>query len=111
MHVKKNDQVLVLSGDYRGKRGKILKVLPQKNKVIVEGVNFISRHMRPSSTMPQGGIVKKEAPVHASNVMLIDPKTNEPTRIRNGFLTGDGKKSRQKVRFSKKTGEIIQGHS
>ena len=111
MHVKKNDQVLVLSGEYRGKRGKILKVLPREKRVIVEGVNFISKHMRPSNNMPQGGIVKKEAPIHVSNVMVVDPKTNEPTRIKYGFLTGEGKKSRQKVRFSKKTGEMIQDQS
>ncbi len=111
MHVKKNDQVLVLSGEYKGKRGKILKVLPVRKRVIVEGVNFISRHMRPSNNLPQGGIVKKEAPIHASNVMVIDPKTNEPTRVRYDHLSGDGKKSRQKARFSKKSGEMIQDQS
>ncbi|MFQ5648360.1 MAG: 50S ribosomal protein L24 [bacterium] len=110
MHIKKNDQVLVLTGEYKGKRGKILKVLPDKNRIIVEGVNFIKRHMRPSQTMPQGGIIKKEAPIHVSNVMLIDPKTSEPTRIRYGFLAAEGKHSRQKVRFSKKSGEMIQDH-
>lgn len=108
MHVKKNDQVLILTGEYKGKRGKILKVFPKQNRVIVEGVNFISRHMKPSQTMPQGGIVKKEAPVHVSNVMLIDPKTNEPTRIRHDFLSSEGKLSRKKARYSKKSGEIIQ---
>lgn len=108
MHVKKNDQVLVLSGVYKGKRGKILKVFPSQNRVIVEGVNFINRHMRPSSNMPQGGIVKKEAPIHVSNVMVIDPKTNEPTRIKYDFLKTDGKRSRRKARFSKKSGEMIQ---
>ncbi len=111
MHIKKNDQILVLTGEYRGKRGKVLKVLPKQNRVIVEGVNFISRHMRPTSSMPQGGIVKKEAPIHISNVMLIDPKTGESTRIKYDYLKGDGKRSRQKARFSKKTGEMIQDQS
>ncbi len=107
MRIKKNDQVVVLSGEYKGKRGKVLKLFPDRDRVIVEGVSFISKHTRPSQTMPQGGIVKKEAPIHLSKVMLIDPKTNEPTRVKLGYLEADGKRSRQKVRFSKKTGEII----
>ncbi len=111
MKIKKNDQIVVLSGEDKGKRGKVLKVVPSENRVIVEGINFISRHMRPSQAMPQGGIVKKEAPIHASNAMLIDPKTNEPTRIRYEFLKGDKKKSRQKSRFSKKSGEMIPDQS
>jgi len=111
MRIKKNDQIIVLSGEDKGKRGKVLKVLPSENRVIVEGINFISRHMRPSQSMPQGGIIKKEAPIHASNVMIIDPKTNEPTRIKYEFLKGEGKKSRQKARFSKKSGEMIPDQS
>ncbi len=111
MRVKKNDQVLVLSGEYKGKQGKILKVFPERQRVIVEGVNFVSRHMRPSQTMPQGGIVKKEAPIHVSNVMVIDPKTNAPTRIRYGFLDNNEKMSHRKVRYSKKSGEIIPDQS
>lgn len=111
MKIKKNDQIVVLSGEDKGKRGKVLKVIPSENRVIVEGINFISRHMRPSQAMPQGGIVKKEAPIHVSNAMLIDPKTNEPTRIKYGFLKGDEKRSRQKARFSKKSGEMIPDQS
>jgi len=107
MHIKKNDQVLVLSGDYKGKRGKVLKVFPGRQRVIVEGVNFIKRHMRPSQTMPQGGIIKKEAPVHVSNVMLIDPKTNEATRVRYDYLENNEKRARRKVRYAKKSGEMI----
>ena len=107
MRIKKNDQVVVLSGEYKGKLGKVLKVFPRRNRVIVEGVNFISRHTRPTQALPHGGIIKKEAPIHVSNVMLVDPKTNEPTRIRYGYLEAEGKRSRQKVRYSKKSGEII----
>lgn len=107
MRVKKNDLVLVLSGNDRGKRGKVLKVFPGKDRVLVEGVNFIKRHTRPSQNLPQGGIIKKEAAIHVSNVMLIDPKTSEPTKVRYGYLQGEGKRSRQKVRHSKKSGEII----
>jgi len=108
MHIKKNDEVKVLSGEYRGKRGKVLKVLREQNRVIVEGVNFIKRHMKPSSKMPQGGIIKKEAPIHLSNVMLIDPKTNEPTRVRHTYLESEGKNSRRKVRVAAKSGEMLQ---
>lgn len=71
MHVKKGDTVVVLTGDARGKTGRVLKVLPEKNKVIVEGLNFVTRHTRPTQTNPQGGRLKKEAPMHASNVKFI----------------------------------------
>src|SRR3990172_9422124 len=98
MHIRKNDQVLVLSGEYKGKRGKVLKVFPDKDRVIVEGVNFISRHMRPSQGLPHGGIVKKEASIHISNVMIIDPKSSEATRIKYDYLKAEGKHSRRKAR-------------
>ena len=111
MRVKRNDQVIVLSGEYRGKKGKVLKAFPKQNRVIVEGVNFIKRHMRPSQQMPQGGIVEKEAPIHASNVILVDPKSGEPTRIRYEFLSSEGKNSRRKVRMSQKSGEMIPDES
>jgi len=107
MKIKKNDQVIVLAGNDKGMKGKVLKVFPERQRVIVEGINFIKKHSRPSQSLPQGGIVKKEAPLHVSNVMLIDPKTNEPTRVRYDFLQKEGKKSRQKVRYSKKSGELI----
>lgn len=71
MHVKKGDTVVVLSGDSRGDTGRVLKVLPDKNKVIVEGLNFVTRHTRPTQTNPQGGRLQKEAPMHASNVKVI----------------------------------------
>lgn len=111
MHIKRNDQVIVLAGEYRGKRGKVLKVLPAQNRVIVEGINFISRHTKPTQSLPQGGIIKKEAPIHLSNVMLIDPKSNEPTRVRHTYLDSDDKKSRRKVRVAAKSGEMIQEQS
>ncbi len=111
MHVRKDDQVLILSGEYRGKKGRVLKVFPKRDRVIVEGVNFIKRHMRPSQQMPQGGIVTKEAPIHVSNVMVICPKCNEPTRVRHEFFGTDGKKSRRKARVCIHCGEMIQTHS
>ena len=108
MHVRKNDQVLILSGEYRGKKGKVLKVFPGMNRVVVEGINFISRHMRPSQAMPQGGIVKKEAPINASNVIVICRKCNTPTRTHIEFMGGEKKGSRNKTRVCKNCGEMIQ---
>lgn len=108
MHIRRNDQVLVLSGEYRGKKGKVLKIFPAENRVIVEGVNFIKRHMRPSQNMPQGGIVEKEAPIHISNVMVICPKCSAATRTRHEFLGKEEKKSRNKARVCKSCGEMIQ---
>ena len=81
MVVKKGDTVIVISGNYKGKQGTVLKVNTKDNRVVVEGVNVVSRHTRPSQANPDGGIIKKEAPIDASNVMLVDPKTNKPTRI------------------------------
>ena len=102
MHVVKNDMVKVLSGKYAGKTGKVLKVFPRSNRVIVEGVNIIKRHTKPSQKSPQGGIVEKEGPIHVSNVMVICGKTNQPGRVGHRFLD-DG----TKVRISKKSGEIL----
>ena len=92
MFVKKGDTVKVISGDSKGKTGTVLKVLSKENRVIVEGVSVVSRHTRPSNAQPDGGIIKKEAPIHASNVQLVDPKTNESSRI--GMKIVDGKKVR-----------------
>lgn len=108
MHVRRGHQVVVLSGEDSGKRGKVLKVLTEKNRVIVEGINFINRHMRPSASMPQGGIVKKEAPIHVSSVMVVCPKCNEPTRPAFKFMKDDKKHSRTKARVCKKCGEMIE---
>lgn len=102
MHIVKNDTVKVLTGKYRGKTGKVLKVFPDKNRVIVEGVNIIKRHTKPSQKSQQGGIIEKEASINASNVMVIDPKTSEPTRVGHKYLE-DG----SKVRIGRKSGEIL----
>ena len=103
MHVVKNDMVKILSGKYSGKTGKVLKVFPDQNRLIVEGVNIIKKHTKPSQKNPQGGIIEKESSIHVSNVMVIDPKTNEPTRVGYKFLE-DG----TKVRISKKSGEMLR---
>ena len=104
--LKKNDRVRVMFGNHRGKEGKILKIFRDKQKVIVEGVNIIKKHQRPTQKNPQGGITQKEAPIHISNVMLIDAKSNEPTRIGMQIIEDeDGKKKR--MRYAKKSGEII----
>jgi large subunit ribosomal protein L24 len=101
MHVKTGDKVKVITGKDKGKEGVILKTFPKKDRVIVEGINIVKKHRKASQTNPTGGILEEAAPIHVSNVMLIDAKTGEPTRV--GSKVVDGKK----VRVSKKTGEII----
>jgi large subunit ribosomal protein L24 len=101
MHVKKGDKVVVISGKDKGKTGVILASFPKKDRVLVEGVNIIKKHSKPSQVNPQGGIISQEAPIHVSNVMPIDPKSGEPTRI--GYTIVDGKK----VRVAKKSGEVL----
>lgn len=101
MHVKKGDKVQVITGKDKGKQGTVLVALPKQNRVIVEGINFIKKHSKPSQMNPQGGIITKEAPIHVSNVMPLDPKNGEPTRV--GYKLVDGKK----VRFAKKSGELL----
>ena len=101
LHVKKGDTVQVLSGKDKGKEGKILTALPKKGKVIVEGVNIVKKHQKPSQAAPQGGIVEVEAPIHVSNVMVIDPSNGQPTKV--AYKEVDGKK----VRVSKNTGEVL----
>ena len=101
MHVKKGDKVVVISGKDKGKQGVILTAFPKKDRVIVEGVNIIKKHTKPSQLNPQGGIFEKEAAIHVSNVMPLDPKTGEPTRV--GRKVVDGKR----VRYAKKSGEIL----
>ena len=100
--VKKNDQVMVIAGKERGKVGKILTVIPEKNQVIVEKVNFIKRHVRPSVKHRQGGIIEREGPIHISNVMVVCAKCNKPSRLGRKFLD-DGKKARMCI----KCGEIL----
>ncbi|MCC8019007.1 MAG: 50S ribosomal protein L24 [Alistipes sp.] len=103
LHIKKGDNVYVLAGDSKGQTGKVLRVITKDNRAIVEGVNLVSKHSKPNAKNPQGGIEKKEAPIHISNLQLIDPKTGKGTRT--GRKAGaDGKL----VRYSKKTGEEIK---
>lgn len=101
LKIKSGDTVVVIAGDHKGSEGKVLKVFPDKNKAIVEGVNMISKHEKPSTQNPQGGIVKKEAPIQISNLSLIDAKSGKPTRV--GYRMEDGKK----IRFSKKSNQAI----
>ena len=107
MRVKKNDRVLILAGNYEGKQGKVLKVFPRDSKVIVEGVNFIKRHTRPSQQNPQGGIVEKEAPVHISNVMVVCPKCNAPSRMGHQEMNDESRNRIYRVRVCKKCGEML----
>lgn len=100
--IKKGDTVYVNAGNDKGKTGKVLEVLTSKDRVIVEGINVVSKHMKPNAKNPQGGIVKQEAGIHISNVQLVDPSKGGPTRV--GFKVEDGKK----VRVAKKSGEEIK---
>jgi large subunit ribosomal protein L24 len=103
MHVAKDDTVIVLSGKYRGKMGRVLRVYPDEDKLIVEHVNVIKRHTRPNPQKGiQGGIVEKEGPIHVSKVMVVDPRTGKPTRVGTKRLA-DGKK----VRVARRSGEMI----
>jgi large subunit ribosomal protein L24 len=102
LKIKKGDTVYVNAGNDKGKTGKVLSVLTEKDRVIVEGVNLVSKHTKPNSKQPQGGIIKQEAAIHISNVNLIDPASSKPTRV--GFKVEDGKK----VRVAKKSGQEIK---
>ena len=101
--IRKGDTVVVLSGKDKGKTGEVIRSMPKDNKVLVSGVNVAARHRKPTQTNPQGGIERKEAPLHVSNVAVADPKTGKPTRVR--FEERDGKK----VRVAVKSGELING--
>ncbi|MCL5245086.1 50S ribosomal protein L24 [Cellulophaga sp. 20_2_10] len=101
LKIKTGDTVRIVAGDHKGVEGKVVTVDREKNKAIVEGANMVSKHEKPSANNPQGGIVKKEAPLHISNLSLIDPKSGETTKV--GYEVRDGKK----VRFSKKSNEVI----
>ncbi|HNX78538.1 MAG TPA: 50S ribosomal protein L24 [Prolixibacteraceae bacterium] len=103
LHVKKGDTVIVITGDNLGSKGRILEIDRKTEKAIVEGVNMIKKHTKPNSKHPQGGIIEKEAPVHISNLMLVDPKTGKATRV-GRRLNAEGKL----VRYSKKSGEEIK---
>ena len=101
-NIKKNDTVIVLAGEDKGKTGKVLKVLVEKERAIVEGVNFVNKSTKPSAKNPQGGFEKVEAPIHISNLSLIDPKSGKATRV---AVKREGKKV---VRIAKKSGEEIK---
>ena len=104
MKIKKGDTVQIITGNDAGKSGRVIKVFPEENKAVVEGANLISKHTKPNAANPEGGIVKQEAKIHISNLMLIDPKSGEPTKV--------GKRRDEKtgklVRVVKKTGEVIK---
>lgn len=101
LKVKSGDLVKVIAGNHKGEEGKIVRVFADKNTAIVEGLNMISKHTKPSAQNPQGGIVKKEAPIHISNIALVDPKTKQATKV--GYrMEGD-----KKVRFSKKSNQVL----
>lgn len=103
LHIRKGDTVKILAGDDKGKTGRVLEVYPEERKAIVEGINIVTKHEKPSAGKPEGGIKRTEAPVHISNLMLIDPATGKPTRV--------GRKRNEKgklQRYAKKTGEFIK---
>ena len=101
MLIKTGDKVRVIAGKDKGKEGNVKQIFAAQNRVIVEGINMVKKHQKPSNANPNGGVIETEAAIHASNVMLIDPSTNEPTRV--GYKFVDGKK----VRVAKKSGKTI----
>ncbi|WP_341794456.1 50S ribosomal protein L24 [Rickettsia endosymbiont of Rhinocyllus conicus] len=101
LKVKKGDEVIIITGKYKGKKGKILKVFPEQNKIVVSGINLVKKHTKPTQ-VSEGGIITKELPIDISNVAHVDPKTGNPTKVAFKFLE-DG----SKVRIAKKSGEII----
>ena len=102
-HIKRDDQVIVLAGSDKGRSGKVLKVLVDKERVLVDGINLVSKSTKPTAANPQGGIVKQEAPIHVSNLSLVDPKSGGPTRVAIRE-TENG----EKIRVAKKSGEEIK---
>ena len=101
LNIKSGDKVIVIAGDHKGIEGKVLRMFLDKNKAIVEGVNLVKKHEKPSAANPQGGITEKEAPIHISNLSLLDPKSGKATRV--GYRMEDGKK----VRFAKKSNQVL----
>jgi large subunit ribosomal protein L24 len=101
-HVRKGDTVVVVAGKERGKRGKVLRVIPEKGRVVVERINMVKKHQRPTQKVRQGGIIEREGAIHLSNVMLVDPSSDKPTRVGMKALS-DGKK----VRVAKRSGEML----
>ncbi|MEZ4999217.1 MAG: 50S ribosomal protein L24 [Bacteroidales bacterium] len=103
LHIKKGDSVIVISGESKGQRGRVLEVNRDKQRAIVEGVNMVSKHTKPNAQNPQGGIIKKEASVHISNILLVDPSSGKATRVGRKLNSKD-----KLVRYSKKSGEEIK---
>lgn len=103
LHIRKGDTVMIIAGDSKGQQGKVLLVEKAKSKAIVEGVNLVSKHTKPNAKSPQGGIIKKEAPVHISNLMVVDGSGNPSRTLRKADT-----KNEKLVRYSKKTGEVIK---
>lgn len=107
MKIRKNDSIMVITGNDAGKTGKVLKVFPKNNRVIVEGINIRKRHTKPNQKNPQGGILEKESPIHVSNVMMLDPKTNEPTRLGSQIILDEKTGKKKHARISRTTGEMV----
>ena len=107
MRIKKNDNVIVVAGNDKNKTGKVLKVFPKVKRLIIEGINIRKRHTKPSQKSQQGGIVEKEAPIHVSNVMIVDPKTNAATRIGSKIIIDDKTGKKKIARVSKSSGEML----
>ncbi len=107
MKLKKEDNVIVISGNFKGKTGKILKVFPKNHRIIIEGVNLRKRHTKASQQNPQGGIIEKESAIDASNVMILDPKSNEPTKIGKKVIIDEKTGKKRSVRISRKSGEML----
>ena len=103
LHIRKGDTVLVIAGDDKGKKGKVLEIFQEKNRAVIEGINIVTKHTKPSAGKPEGGLKKTEAALHVSNLQLVDPATDKPTRI--GRKLNDKSKLQ---RYSKKTGEFIK---
>ena len=101
-HIKKGDTVMVMAGESKGKSGRVIRMIPKQYRAVVEGINMVSKHQKPSASSPDGGILEMEAPIHVSNLMIVDPKDNKPTRI--GRKLVDDKL----VRYAKKSGEILK---
>lgn len=101
-HIKKGDLVKVIAGESKGQEGKVLSVDTKKMRALIEGVNMVSKHSKPNSKNPQGGIVKKEGSIHVSNIMLVDPSSGKPTRV------GRKEENNKLVRYAKKSGEVVK---
>ena len=105
--IRKGDTVMVISGESKGQRGEVLRVFPRADRALVQGVNMMTKHVKPQGMRQQGGIQHQEAPLHLSKLMLVDPKSEKPTKVGFRFV-GEGEQ-RRKVRFAKATGDVIEG--